>query len=273
MTATTLERPVHDAQWFASWFDSPHYHALYGYRDESEAAAFVDALVHRLQPGAGADLLDLGCGAGRHARRLASKGYRVTGLDLSAGSIATAQRSERPGLRFRRHDMRVPFGRRAFDYVFNFFTSFGYFDEPTEHQQVVSNIAGSLRCGGTLVLDYLNVRAAEAPQMPAETKTIDGVIYRVTRWSDARHFLKRIEILETPGSPPLAYVEKVAKFTLPDFAAMFAPHGLTIEEVYGDYRLGAYDADASPRLILVAGKRRASCLPAPGPRQALANAA
>jgi len=240
------------SQWFTTWFDSPHYHKLYGYRDDSEAARFVDALIDRLRPGPDAHLLDLGCGAGRHAKHLASKGFQVTGVDLAASSIAEARRFGRPGLRFVRHDMRVPFGQQDFDVVFNFFTSFGYFDDPTEHLQVVSNIAESLRGGGRLVLDYLNVHAAEARQAPAETKAVDGVTYGLTRWSDARHFFKRIEITETPGSQPLVYVEKVAKFTLPDFRKMFARQGLTIEEVYGDYGLHAFDPDASPRLILVA---------------------
>lgn len=35
----------------------------------------------------------------------------------------------------------MAFSRQAFDVVFNCFTSFGYFDEPTDHVQVVSNIA------------------------------------------------------------------------------------------------------------------------------------
>ena len=66
------------SQWFTTWFDSPHYHKLYGYRDDSEAARFVDALIDRLRPGHDAHLLDLGCGAGRHAKHLASKGFQVT---------------------------------------------------------------------------------------------------------------------------------------------------------------------------------------------------
>ncbi|HET6957539.1 MAG TPA: methyltransferase domain-containing protein, partial [Vicinamibacterales bacterium] len=86
------------AEWFASWFDSPHYHQLYAHRDEAEAARFVDALVARVRPREGARVLDLGCGAGRHARRLASKGLQVTGIDLSANSIAEAKKTERPHL-------------------------------------------------------------------------------------------------------------------------------------------------------------------------------
>ena len=236
-------------QWFASWFDSHYYHTLYAHRSDAEAAGFIDALVHRLQPEEHASILDLGCGAGRHAKYLASKGFCVTGLDLAESSIRTAQRSERPGLRFLRHDMRLPFGRQAFDYVFNMFTSFGYFDDAAEHQRVLQNIATALRSGGLLVLDYLNVRPAEARQVPSEIKEIGDVTYRVTRWNDATHFYKRIEVDHVEH---VEHVERVAKFTLGDFTKMLAGVGMSIEAVYGDYALRPYDAASSPRLILMA---------------------
>ena len=239
------------SEWFASWFDSVHYHKLYAHRDEAEAALFLNALIARLRPGRGARVLDLGCGAGRHSKHLASMGLRVTGMDLAAGSIKEAKKSEQAGLRFLQHDMRVPFGRDTFDYVFNFFTSFGYFEETSDHLAVVRNMAASLRAGGRLVLDYLNVGHAEASLTSDEVKEIDGVIYRLTRWTDARHFFKRI-VVEGAAGAPLAYVERVAKFTLQDFERMFAPHGLTIEALHGDYRLNAYDSITSPRMILVA---------------------
>jgi SAM-dependent methyltransferase len=253
--AGTAERSVtQDTAWFATWFDSAHYHTLYADRDETEAAGFVDALTRRLRPAGGARALDVGCGAGRHARQLASHGFRVTGIDLAAGSIAQAKRSERPGLRFVRHDMRVPFGPEAFDFVFNFFTSFGYFDGLAEHLTVIGNMTRALKTGGTLVLDYVNVRDAERRLTPNEVKTIDGTMYQLTRWSDADHFYKRIAIDDGRGGAPLDYVERVAKFSLQDFRHMFAVYGLRIDDVYGDYRLGPYDVGASPRLILVAKK-------------------
>lgn len=259
--------------WFASWFDSPHYHKLYGYRDEAEASRFVDALIRRLRPGAGAEFLDLGCGAGRHSKHLASYGLHVTGMDLSAGSIDEARQFERPGLRFVRHDMRVPFGTEAFDYVFNFFTSFGYFDNPGEHRQAVANMAGSLKPCGTLMLDYLNVRYANARTIPRETKIIDGATYQIARWSDRRHFFKRIQIIDGRGPEPMEFVETVAKFGFEDFRAMFTLHDLAIEEVFGDYGLNPYDVETSPRLILLARKRGVGCS-APGtPSEVLREAA
>ena len=256
MTMTTTVQPsTQQSEWFASWFDSFHYHKLYANRDDREAASFLDALIARLQPHQGDCVLDLGCGSGRHSRHLASKGLLVTGMDLAAGSIREAKKLEQAHLRFLRHDMRVPFGREAFDYVFSFFTSFGYFEEPGEHLEVVRNMATSLRPGGRLVLDYLNVRHAEAALIPAERKEIDGVIYRLTRWTDSRHFFKRIVVDDGAGEP-LEYVERVARFTTLDFASMFAACGLTPESVHGDYHLGPYHAGTSPRMILVARKTK-----------------
>jgi len=247
-----------DTQWFESWFDSDHYHKLYAHRDTAEAAGFVDALVSHLKPESGASMLDLGCGAGRHARQLAARGFNVTGLDLAARSIETARQFEGRNLRFRRHDMRVPFGSRAYDYVFSFFTSFGYFDDPAEQTAVVRNIARSLKPGGHLVLDYLNTGYADAHMTPEEVVTVDGVAYQIRRWTDGRRFLKRIVIDDGGVGAPVVYREQVARFSLGDFERMLTPHGLDIVELYGDYRLSAYDARTSPRLVLVARKRSAS---------------
>jgi SAM-dependent methyltransferase len=240
------------SEWFQSWFDSPYYRRLYAHRTDAEAAGFIDTLVQRLRPSAGARLLDLGCGTGRHARRLASKGYDITGLDLSASSIATARQAEGPRLRFRRQDMRQPFGSQAFDYVFNFFTSFGYFDARPDHDAVARNIATALKHDGRLVLDYLNVHHADARLTPREELMLDGVGFRITRAVEDGFFVKRIVVDDPAAGSPIQFVERVARFTLAEFERLFRRHGLAVEHVYGTYALDAYDAHTSPRLILVA---------------------
>ena len=254
--AAILDRATRQQpEWFHSWFDSPHYQQLYAHRDEAEAERFLDGLMAQLKPHPGAPVLDLGCGTGRHSKYLASKGLQVTGLDLAAGSIASARKCQHRLLQFRQHDMRVPFGVNAFDYVFNFFTSFGYFDEPDEHLAVVRNIAASLRPGGRLMLDYFNSRYVAFHLKSDEVKELGGTIYLLQRWTDGRYFFKRIVVVDGIGESR-EYVERVARFTVADFERMFAMYGLSIETVYGDYALTAYDADASPRMILVARKQR-----------------
>lgn len=246
-----------------AWFDSIHYQKLYGHRDEAEAANFIDALIRCLRPHPGSRLLDVACGTGRHAKYLASKGYRVTGFDLAADSIRVAKQAERRGLRFFRHDMRLPFGRNKFDYVFNFFTSFGYFESLAEHFEVLRNMTRSLSDGGTLVLDYLNVYRAEAELVPYESKKIGNFAYALTRWSDRNYIFKRIVLERRNADEPHEYVERVAKFTLWHFQQMFAACGYAIHEVYGDYTLNPFHMVDSPRLILIARGAQISPLPNP----------
>jgi malonyl-CoA O-methyltransferase len=68
----------------------------------------------------GLEVLDLGCGTGRHALWLAAAGARVTAVDFSEGMLGEARR--KPGaeaVRFVAHDLHapLPFPTAAFDLV------------------------------------------------------------------------------------------------------------------------------------------------------------
>ena len=227
---------------------------MYFNRDEKEAAAFIHLLLSRLQPPADALMLDIACGRGRHSRMLAEEGYDVTGIDLSPAGIEFAHPYENEKLHFFQHDMRLPFWVNYFDYAFNFFTSFGYFRTEREHYNAIRTIAHSLKPGGLLVLDYLNVHYAEDHLVHKSEKEIDGVNYYLTKWFDETHFYKKIVVEDDQLDHPLEFTEKVAKFTLGDFNDMFSFHRLQVQEVFGDYQLGGYDVRKSPRLIMIAKK-------------------
>ena len=245
MTATT---------WFKDWFNSPYYHQLYFKRDETEAAAFINKLIDHLKPKPGAEMLDVACGKGRHSILLAGKGFTVTGIDLSEDSITEAKENESENLEFFVHDMRLPFRINYFDYVFNFFTSFGYFKTRREHDNAIRTIAQSLKPGGYFVLDYLNVHYAEDHLVHKSEKEIDDVNYYLTKWFDETHFYKKIVVEDENLEEPLEYTEKVAKFSLGDFTEMFAYQGLQIQEVFGDYLFNGYDVKNSPRMVMIARK-------------------
>ena len=240
--------------WFKRWFDSVHYHKLYANRNDNEAAAFINELLCYLQPASKSFILDVGCGNGRHCRQLASKDFNVIGFDLSLSSMRQAKKWETASLKFLRHDMRIPFGSNQFDYVFNFFTSFGYFKTDAENNKVISNISNALKQEGTLVLDYLNVQYVANHLVPSEEIEIDGIIYRITRWMDEKFFYKKIVIDETQTGEPFENVEQVARFSQNDFERMLGVNDMIIQDVFGDYRLNEFDTNASPRYIAVVKK-------------------
>jgi SAM-dependent methyltransferase len=240
--------------WFKDWFNSPYYHQLYAHRDEQEAATFIDNLVTHLQPQAGAKMLDVACGKGRHSMQLAANGFDVTGIDLSKESIAEALQSEDAHLHFFEHDMRLPFWVNYFDVAFNFFTSFGYFKTQREHDNAIRSIATSIKPNGTFVMDFLNVQFSTDKQVAETHQEIDSTIYKISKWSDEHHFYKKIIVEDAALAKPMQYTEKVAKFSLADFEKMFAKQHLTIKEVFGDYHFGQYEEALSPRLIMIAEK-------------------
>ena len=90
--------------------------------------------------------------------------------------------------------------------------------------------------------------------MHEEEKQIGDSLYQIHRWDDETHFHKKITVTDPALKKPWVYTEKVAKFNLGDFTDMLAYQGMQVQEVFGDYQLGAYDIRKTPRLILLARK-------------------
>jgi SAM-dependent methyltransferase len=103
-------------------------------------------------------ILDLACGFGRHANRLAALGHQVTGIDITPGFLEIArQDAKRRGVEvtYLEGDMRQLNYVEEFDRVMLLFTAFGYFEDD-ENFQVLMRIARALKPGGLLVFDIQN---------------------------------------------------------------------------------------------------------------------
>jgi len=243
-----------DKAWFTEWFDSSYYHLLYQHRNHDEANRFINCLLSYLQPAPGSKMLDLGCGTGRHSIQLAHYGYDVTGLDLAASSILKAKENATERLHFDRADMRNPFGRELYNYIFSFFTSFGYFDEE-ENIKVAKNMANAVKPGGTVLIDYLNVHTALKKIIPFEVVKRDDILFYIARWFDSRFIHKRISISNLEYASKPIFTERVHLFELKDFIEMFSQVGLTFKKAYGDYKLNDFCATNSDRLIMIFKKK------------------
>lgn len=109
---------------------------------------------------AGAAVLDLNCGIGRHAVHLAKLGYRVVGVDISARFIDRARELAVEHSVADASEFLVADARRVaealsgytFDAVISMFTSLGYYDEETD-SSILRQCLSLTRAGGIFVLE------------------------------------------------------------------------------------------------------------------------
>lgn len=243
---------IETKDWFETWFDTPYYHRLYKHRNDEEAQQFIDKLVAFLQPQREDKCLDLACGKGRHAKYLSEKGLNVTGVDLSANSISQAKKHEQNNLRFDVHDMREVYKKNTFDYVFNLFTSFGYFDAHQDNLKVLNAIRQSLVPKGKVVIDFMNVNKSIANLIEEEVKEVDGIPFYIQRKFDGEHIHKFIKFEDKGKS--YEFKERVQALQKNDFEALLKKSNLKLLSIFGDYKLSPFDQTESDRLIIIAEK-------------------
>ncbi len=241
--------------WFEEWFNSPYYHILYGRRDQNEAKHFINNLLNHLNPDPNDEFLDLACGKGRHALEISNKGFQVTGIDLSVNSINEAKKLETSQLEFHVGDMRKVHFPNRFSYVFNLFTSFGYFDTIAEQKLSLDAVNQQLKKGGLFVLDYFNAYKVEQETQQSSTVEIEmqGIVFR-TKKRLSRQFVSK-EIQFTDKGKEHSFYEHVWRLNLTDFEDLLKKSDFRIQTIFGDYELNKFDRDLSDRLIIVAQKQ------------------
>ena len=239
-------------EWYRNWFDSPYYDLLYKERDQEEADMFIHNLVSHLSPLKNALMLDLACGKGRYSIALNRMGYTVTGIDLSQRKIEAARQNQNKTLTFAMNDMRMPLEPNKYDYIFNLFTSFGYFDNEEENKVVLTNVFNALKSGGIFVLDYVNGQKAAKYLLEKEECTVEDVNFSIYRYVKDNLIIKEIKVMD--GVVESMFAEKVSIFSEEKLREYILGCGFEILEIYGDYQLNKFEANKSDRLIFISRK-------------------
>jgi SAM-dependent methyltransferase len=143
----------------------------------------VGFLVEALALPAGARILDVGCGPGRHAVALARRGYAVTGVDVSPRFLAiAAERARRAGVpaAFFEVDARVMPFDDEFDAVISLCQGgFGLMGD--DDGLVLKRIAEATKAGGTVLLTAFNAYFEIRSSRPGATFDADKGIVTSTR--------------------------------------------------------------------------------------------
>lgn len=158
---------------------SRYYDLLYQEKDSAAEAAYVDHLLQR-HGITGHDLLEFGSGTGRHGCLLASRGYRVHGLERSATMVTAAQQVE--GFSCQQGDITTTQLPRRFNAVLALFHVVSYQTTNPDVQAVFANAAHHLDPGGLFLYDvwYSPAVAAQRPELRVKRlHTSDLTITRI----------------------------------------------------------------------------------------------
>ncbi len=258
-------------EWFEEWFDDT-YLQVYHYRDPKEARRVVNWLASVCSELTCKDrVVDLACGAGRHAWLMAqAHGWSVTGLDLSPSLLTRARNKTfeqiQPLLEqahphaqvpaFVRGDLRrLPFADERFSLATSFFTSFGYFETDEQHRAALAEMVRILVPDGRLMMDLFNPEVVLRDMEPVSEGKASTFFLREARTLNeaAQTVTKTMTILFRNGETRNV-LERVRYFFRDELAEWLQRAGLTPESWHGDYNGVAFDPNKSQRLIVLARK-------------------
>lgn len=155
----------------------------------------VDHVVEALGLHPGDKVLDVGCGPGRHAIELASRGISCHGIDISQTFIDIARAKAPDGATFERMDARNLSFIQEFDAVVCLCQgAFGLMTANGHDVDVLQGIARALKPGGGVALSafnaYFAVKYHEAAEFDADT----GVAHEVTEVRNSRGEPKTVDL-------------------------------------------------------------------------------
>jgi SAM-dependent methyltransferase len=146
-------------QWYQSLFED------YGKTYDSEnftrgTMGECDFIEQELDFDKSLNILDVGCGTGRHSIELTRRGYTITGIDLSDSMLRIARdkaKDAKLDIQFLKHDARnLPF-KKTFDVAIMLCEgAFPLMETDEMNYEILSGVSRSLRNRGKFIFTTLN---------------------------------------------------------------------------------------------------------------------
>jgi SAM-dependent methyltransferase len=201
----------------------------------------------------GGEILDVACGAGRHAIPLARAGYRVAGVDISTDFLDRARRTSDVAIEWHQRDMRDLPWKERFDGALCFGNSFGYLGRDGTRASIAS-VAGAMKPGARFVVDTGSIAESILPSLQQRRWIAVGdILFLSSGTYDVNQSRLDVEYTFIRGNSRETKSAHTSIFTTGELRDMFDASGLEVESMLASpkgepFRLG------SPRLILISRK-------------------
>jgi SAM-dependent methyltransferase len=251
-----------DAGFFGSFYlggdDSLEGHLLASPQtQDSRTQREADGVLRLARLRAGDQVLDLPCGGGRHSVALASRGLRMTGVDLNHVHLQAARRlaaERRVEARFQHNDMRRIEFSQEFDAIINMFYSFGFFSSEEDNRLVIERFRAALKPGGRFLMhtDVNLQRVRDRTYQFHERRTLKdgGALIIDEHYDESTRRMEGAWTIRKDGQDRTrSYSVRV--YEVDEFIELCQSCGFQTCRAYGDWH-GGPCSEASEEIIFVA---------------------
>ena len=241
-----------ESDWWRHFFDGLAVEFWLRMTPDSATQEEADCIERMLHASQGGELLDVPCGGGRHAVALASRGYQITGVDISSTFLRAAQtlaRERGQTVTWREQAMHEVTGQ--FDGAYCFGNSFGYYDDPG-NLSFLKAVNKALRPGARFILDTSAIAECIFPTYQERAWIpVGDILFLTERTYDP--LTSRLETRYTfiRGSQVEKRTAWLRVYTVRELLALVKTAGFENIETYGTPAAGSF-ALGSRRLLLVA---------------------
>jgi ubiquinone/menaquinone biosynthesis C-methylase UbiE len=127
------------------------YDLIYSWKDYNGEVKRIKKLIKKYKISEGKELLDVGCGTGKHLEFLKDD-FSCTGSDINSEMLEVAQTNV-GGVSFTQADMITLDLKKKFDVIICLFSSIGHVKTYTNLKQTLQNFSNHLEKGGVIIIE------------------------------------------------------------------------------------------------------------------------
>ena len=231
----TPERAAAGGHWSDGYYGPLYLDSVEGLLGPRLSALEATRIAELLGLRPGDRVLDLCCGAGRHARLLAGRVGWLLGLERSPEALALA-RAAQPGAgapALLRADLRaLPLRAGAFDAVYSWYASLFMYDE-AGNEAVLREAGRLLRRGGRLLVHHANPLALERNPLDTARRTLPdgGAVEEVSAFDPASGIDRCARRLRRPDGRTLEGTAELRYYRPTEWGSLAERAGLRLTEL------------------------------------------
>jgi SAM-dependent methyltransferase len=201
--------------------------------------AEVDFILAELNLNHGDNLLDVGCGSGRHALDLAGRGFQVVGIDPSKAMIQAARQAafgmENKPLFVQARAEEFKTGQK-FKAALCLFTTLGQIEDGGDNRALINKVFNLLSPDGCFIVEiphpeWVKVNLVSEEYIPSQK----GVMYIERSFSETDNTVTEI-FTRVSRAERRVYLLKYRLFSLEELTSMLEKCGFSIAALYGGYQ-------------------------------------